>query len=108
MCTWAPCLAKVAFGIALAGFPLMLLSYAWLLVPTSADEPALRYAIVVGEVGALLAAIAAISLSLAVRRHFHDATAERRKATHALLLGTLLLSLVILPNVIGILWSHSP
>jgi len=108
MRTRAKSLANVAFGMSVAGFPLCLLSYSWLLVPAAgAEERVLNYVVVISECGALLAATVAIGLSLVVRRQFHGAAAERRRTLQALALGMLLLSLLIVPNILGALWARS-
>src|SRR5687767_12604294 len=100
-------MAGAAFICGVAGLPLLLLSYAW--VPFALmgrEEEFVFYAVVGGEVGALVAAVLAVGLGIAARRGCPAGTPEHRRATRGLLIGALVFTLVLAPNILGSLWTR--
>ena len=95
-------LTRIAVAIGIVGFPLVLLSYSW--VPFASAGRAMgafTYVPLVGELGALLAAVASIGLGYSARRHTTSGTVERGLAARALVLGIVLMLLVVVPNLIA-------
>ena len=98
-----------AFACGIAGLPLWLLSYAWLpfaLLGREADFA--WYAVVAGEIGALAAGTLAVGLGLVARRRSVPGEPERRRATRGLALGAVVLTLVVVPNIVGMLLIGRP
>jgi len=97
-------LAGAALACGVIAFPLWLLSFAWVPFAVAGREVGpFRYVILLGEAGALLAAISAIGLGLAARRGANAGTAQHRRASWGLVAGAVALLLVVGPNVPAIL-----
>ena len=88
--------------LATAAFPCWLLSFSWLpLAFTGREGEAVRYLILAGEAGALLAALLAIGFGIVARRCAPPATAHRRRAARGLAAGVIALSVVVGLNILG-------
>lgn len=97
-------LARVTVICGIIGFPLLLLSYSWIpFALTGREMGSWGYLIVIGEVGALFAGIVSVGLGIVVRRRTQSGTAEYRLASRGLVIGTLLLVFVVVPNILGAL-----
>ncbi len=100
-------LAKGSFMCGVLGFPLWLLSYAWIPLGLMGQEAAflpwhrLRYVIIGGELGALGAGILSIIFGIAARRRFRSGTGQHRLASRGVAMGVVVLLLVIVPNIVG-------
>jgi uncharacterized membrane protein len=85
-------------------FPLWLLSFSW--VPfalTGREVGAVWYIILMGEAGALVAALAAIMLGFVARRRAHAGTTHRQRASEALVIGVIALVMIVGLNILGAL-----
>ena len=99
-------LAGIALVCGLAGLPLWLLSYAWLpFALTGREAEFVWYAVVGGEVGAVAAGVLGVGFGITARRGSPAGTREHRQATRGLLIGALVLALVLVPNILGSLWT---
>ncbi len=97
-------LARAAIGCAIVGVPLWLLSYSW--VPFAAagrEMGGLSPLPLVGELGALLAAVPTVALSRFARNRSQPGTAEHRLGSRAFTMGLALLALIVIPNIVGAL-----
>ena len=95
-------LARTALICGIVGLPLWMLSYAWLPFSMVGREgPFVRYTVVGGEVGAFAAAALGVGLGVAARRHSRPGSTEHRLASRGLWVGALVMSLILIPNVLG-------
>lgn len=95
--------ARRALACGVVGLALWLVSYSWIFVPAP-NAPILVLALpFLGEVGAVLAAIAGIVLGARARRSSWPASSAHRTSARALALNGLVIALVIVPNVLGLL-----
>ncbi len=93
----------------LAGLPLWLVSYAWLpFAMAGCDTGTVWGAVVVGEVGALAAGSLGVGLGTIARKRSRPGTPDHRRATRALLVGAAVLAMVLVPNIVGRLWTAQP
>jgi hypothetical protein len=94
--------AGAAFVCGIAGLPLLLLSYAWLpLALMGREVEFVRYAVVLGEIGALAAGALAVGLGVAARRRSGPGQSEHRLASRGLAMGGVVLGLVLVPNIVS-------
>lgn len=92
----------VALTAGLLAIPLWALSYVWLPFRHLDLEPAWVWpAVIVGEIGAVVASIVALVVGIRARRRASGAIARRRAGLGAIL-GTVVLALVVGLNV---LWT---
>ena len=95
-------LAGTALVCGIAGLPLWLLSYAWLpFAVLGREAEVVRYAVVVGEVGALAAGALAVGLGVVARRRSGPGHPAHGLASRALAIGAVVLALVLVPNLAG-------
>ncbi len=95
-------LATAAFACGLLAFPCWLLSFSWMpFAFTGREAGSVRYLILAGEAGALLAALLAISFGVVSRGRAPAGTAHRRRAARGLAAGVIALLLVAGLNILG-------
>lgn len=95
-------LATTAFTCGLLAFPCWLLSFSWMpFAFTGRDVGSVRYLILAGEAGALLAALLAIGFGVIARGRAPGGTAHRRRAARGLAAGVIALLLVVGLNILG-------
>jgi hypothetical protein len=99
-------LATAAIACGVLAFPLWLLSFSW--VPfalTGRVMGSAWYIVLVGEVGALLAALLAIGLGSIARRRASAGTAYHRRASQGLTIGVIALVLIVGLNIVGLVFA---
>ncbi len=99
-------LATAAFACGLLAFPCWLLSFSWMpFAFTGRAVGSVRYLILAGEAGALLAAFLALGLGIVARRRARVGVAHRRRASRGLALGAIVLVLVVGLNILGAVFA---
>ena len=98
-------LAAPAFNLALAGFPLWLLSYVWILFRFAGAETEVVWSIVVaGEIGAMLAGLFSVFLGLLSRRLAECGSPDFPAAANAVKLGVALWICIVFFNLVEIIF----
>lgn len=95
--------AKIAFICGVLGFPLWLFSFSW--VPFALAGYSIgpvRYIILAGEVGAILAGLFGVGLGILARRRLHVGTEDYQRASRGLVIGAMVLVFVVGFNIVGL------
>jgi hypothetical protein len=97
-------LATTAFVCGVLAFPLWVLSYAWVPFALIGREPdAIMYVVMTGEAGGLLASLGAVGCGLIGRMRTQSGTRAHRLASQGLAMGTIVLVLLVVLNIVGII-----